>query len=81
MTYETHTLSLIVLPKGEPIYSEKATIIQIEDNLEGPFIRLLQPNTGSDGIEFDSSEWPEIADAVATMIIQCNILESGAAKE
>mgnify|MGYP000650360830 CR=1 FL=1 len=35
MTMETRITSLIVLPEGEPIFSERATIVRIEDEAGG----------------------------------------------
>ena len=42
MTMETRITSLIVLPEGEPIYSERATIVRIEDEAGGEYIVVSQ---------------------------------------
>jgi len=72
--YEISTLSLIVKPKGKPIYDEQATIIEMTDEAAGPFIRLKQCHDDSKigEIQLDPAEWTTIKQAVDTMIEICN---------
>jgi hypothetical protein len=71
--YEMTTLSVIVKPKGEPIYSERATIIEMTDEAAGPFITLRQINdeTERGEIKVDLEEWPTIQEAIGLMLIEC----------
>ena len=71
--YEITTLSLIVKPKGEPIFSERATIIEMTDEAAGPFITLRQcaDETERGEIKIDLEEWPTIQEAIGLMIDEC----------
>jgi len=72
--YEITTLSLIVKPVGEPIFNERATIIQLEDEAAGAFLVLRQINDASQTgeVRFDTEEWPKISEAIEMMITVCN---------
>ena len=72
--YEIATLSLIVKPKGEPIFCERATTIEMTDEAAGPFITIRQCNDESErgAIAIDLDEWPTIQEAVGLMITECN---------
>ena len=73
--YEITTLSLIVKPKGEPIYSESATIVEMMDEAGGPFIRILQcgDSTERGEIRIDRDEWSAIKEATDTMLAVCKL--------
>jgi hypothetical protein len=47
-----------VLPEGEPLYSEKATHIEVVDEAGGEFIEISQSETGK--IRIDPEEWLSI---------------------
>lgn len=65
MTYTAHIVAMIVAPKGQPLYSEQATRIEIQDDAAGPYIEVSQ----EDGkVRIDPAEWPELRDAIETMI-------------
>jgi len=68
MKYETKIHSLIIKPEGEPIFSERATIIGIDDEAAGIFFTIEQEggrvSDGSKKVSFESEEWPHIVDAV-----------------
>jgi hypothetical protein len=72
--YEITTLSLIVKPVGEPIFDERTTIIQLEDEADGAFLILRQINDASQPgeVRFDTKEWPKISEAIEMMITVCN---------
>lgn len=40
--YEARTLKIVVLPKGEPIFSELATQIEVMDEAAGEFVKVSQ---------------------------------------
>ena len=71
--YEITTLSLIVKPKGDPIYSDYATIVEMMDEAGGPSVRILQHNddTGTCEIRIDPDEWVAIREAADTMLAVC----------
>lgn len=62
---------IYVLPEGEPLFSEKATIVEIIDESGGDdFIQIHQiPDVGEDNVLRINSEdeWNAIAAAVADM--------------
>ena len=68
MTYHCKIHSLIIKPEGEPIFSEQATIIGIEDEAAGVFFTIEQDggkvSNHSQKVSFESAEWPHIVDAV-----------------
>jgi hypothetical protein len=67
--YSTHTLALIVKPQAEPIFSEMATIIRIEDEAAGPYVVIEQTHRTEPGkVAVDESDWPHIRDAVDHML-------------
>jgi hypothetical protein len=66
---KTITSKITVLPKGEPIFSYRATEIGIVDEAAGPFIEIRQfPENGDEkNLQFDVDEWPHIAKAVGKL--------------
>ena len=76
--YEMRTVSVMVVPKGEAIFSERATIISIADEGAGEFLKITQQsdhsNAGEQEISIEPEEWPHIKKAVEMMIGQ---IESG----
>lgn len=40
MTYETRNLSIVVVPNGETIFSERATTVSIDDEGAGEFVTV-----------------------------------------
>ena len=69
--YERRIISMIVLPKGEPIYSELATTITIEDESAGEFIKISQTTSDEVELAFDREEWLAVRDAVDLMFDMC----------
>ncbi len=61
MTMETKIYSLIVKPKGEPLFSEQATKIGVEDEAGGVFF-VIEQDGGK--IRVDESDWFFICTAV-----------------
>jgi hypothetical protein len=64
--YITRTTKITILPKGEPIFSERATHISIEDEAAGEFVAIEQTQIGK--IHIDITEWPEIKKAIDAMV-------------
>jgi hypothetical protein len=75
--YSTHTLALIVKPQSEPIFSEMATIIRIEDEAAGPYVVIEQAHRTEPGkVAVDADDWPHIRDAVDHMLSIVENIES-----
>lgn len=64
---------LTVLPEGEPIFSEMATHISIEDEACGEYVRVTQYGDKAEKGELCISpeEWPTLRDAIDDMIFEC----------
>jgi hypothetical protein len=74
--YKTHIHSLIVLPEGEPIFSEMATVVGLDDEAAGPFVTLKQYNSREDQLlAINAEEWPTIKAAIDQMIDVCKAIE------
>ena len=72
--YETICSALTILPKGEPIFSEQATIVSLQDEAAGLFVEVSQNNDGRPdrkGIAIMGEEWPTIRQAINEMMIVC----------
>ena len=66
--YETLIGSLIVVPKGEPIFSEQATVVRLQDEAAGLFVEVQQMHRNGGLIAIDPEEWPALSDAIDRMI-------------
>lgn len=78
MKYIAHTHSIMVMPRSEPIYSEQATIISLDDEAAGPFITVAQhghiDRVGK--ISITQEEWPALRKAIDEMIVLCGRIEN-----
>jgi hypothetical protein len=64
--FTTRTLKVIVMPEGDPIYSERSTTIEIDDLAAGEFI-VIRQNFGDDKehkLCFDREDWSAVKVAV-----------------
>jgi len=70
------TTAITVLPEGEPIFSEMATTVKIEDEAAGPFISIQQSsdNLYKGKVNFDEKEWPIVKEAVEELLKVCERL-------
>lgn len=68
---EVRTARVIVAPQGEPIFSELATIISIDDEPGGEFITVEQHGRDLGKIAIEVAEWPTIREVINDMIAQC----------
>jgi len=70
--YHVITTRLTVVPDGEPIFSELATHIEMQDEAAGPFVELIQigkiGEAGRNTIRIDADEWPAIRGAIDQML-------------
>lgn len=62
MSFEIKTKTTIILPKGEPIFSERATEIELCDEAGGEFLTIRQDGKYAQPgeIRIDAEEWPFI---------------------
>jgi hypothetical protein len=67
-TYETRTTKIIVGVKGEQIFSDSITEVEIIDEAAGEFLEISQDNVK---LRFDKDEWPHIRSAVNKMFKLC----------
>ena len=68
--YETRVTQMTVLPASDPIFSERATVITIEDEAGGEYIGLTQSHPDGSKVLIEANEWPLIRQAVETMLAE-----------
>lgn len=74
--YETRIVRLLVAPKADPIFSELATTITIEDEAAGEYVEVEQEGGSTDlagrrVILITPEEWPLLREAIDRMIGAC----------
>lgn len=70
MTYETRITRLTLAPKGEPIFSELATHIEIDDEAAGEFLKISQVGGAAESkaLLVNPEEWPQLKAAIEQML-------------
>ncbi len=72
MSYETRTTKVTVLFKGESLFHESATEVEIVDEAGGEFLEVSQCSDSHEGkIKIDPYEWPALKAAIDKMIKEC----------
>ena len=72
MNYETRTVKVSVAPKGEPLFHNGVTNIEIVDEAAGEFLEVTQCSDSNQGkISIEKSEWPTLRAAIDQMIREC----------
>ena len=72
MSYETRTVKIAVLMKGEPLFHESTTEVEIIDEAGGEFLEVSQCSDSYEGkIKIDPYEWLSLKDAIDKMIKEC----------
>ncbi len=71
--FRVRVTRLTVLPEGEPIFSEQATHVEIEDEAAGEFVKVTQQpgNTASaemSSIRICPTEWPAVRHAIELLL-------------
>lgn len=64
---ETRTTKMTVSKKGEPIFSESSTHIEIDDEAAGEYLKVSQLNGA---VLIEKEEWPHIKEAIDKMFEQ-----------
>jgi hypothetical protein len=65
---------MTVLPAGQPIFSETATHVEIQDEAAGEFVKVYQEGGHTDFQKFitlDKDEWLVVRDAIDRMFGEC----------
>lgn len=63
-----------IMPPGDPIFSERVTVVEINDDAGGEFVTITQDGGRSDfrkSLAFDPGEWPVVRDAIDFMVAEC----------
>ena len=71
--YIERVIKVVVLPDGEPVFSEHATEIEIQDESGGEFV-VVRQTYGSEGkneIRLTDEEWPMVRAAIDRMMARC----------
>lgn len=72
MNYETRITQITIVPEKEPLFSETATEISINDEAAGEFVVIKQSASTENGmIAITQEDWPAIRDAIDRMIKEC----------
>lgn len=70
--YATRITRVSVLPKCEPLFSEKCTVIEIDDNSAGEFLKVQQQSASTSAenqtILIDLEEWDALKHAIEFML-------------
>ena len=63
---------IVLVPDGEPLFSEMATTVEIEDEAGGEFVQVSQhggPDLGM--IQINLDEWPALRAAINRLVREC----------
>lgn len=72
--YSVRLVEIAVAPVGQPLFSEMATRISIDDEAGGEFVRVTQEGGHTDiskCIAINPEEWPVLRDAIEYMVGEC----------
>lgn len=65
------TTQVMITPPGEPIFSERAYTISIDDHGAGEFVTVCARTAPSGEVAIDKTEWPALRDAIDFMVEEC----------
>jgi hypothetical protein len=70
MDYHAIPARIIVKPLRDAMFEPLATVIELDDEAAGPFVRVSQPGAPHkvNCITLDGPEWPLIRDAIQQMM-------------
>lgn len=70
--YRTRVTRLLVVPEGEPSFSEMSTTVEIVDEAAGEFVEVAQHARADMGkIAINPQEWPVLREAIDRMVALC----------
>lgn len=65
------TTQATLAPPGEPIFSERAYTISIDDHGAGEFVTVCARAAPSGEVAIDKNEWSALRDAIDFMVEEC----------
>lgn len=66
---------IVVVPANEPLYSERATTVDITDESGGEFVEVSQHGDVSLGkIQINPEDWPKLRAAINRLVRDCRDL-------
>ena len=72
MKYTSRITQITVLPVGEPIFSERATVVSLDDESGGEFITVKQQMDMTaemnQTVAFEPEEWEEVKGVIDQML-------------
>lgn len=68
---KTRITQLTVTPDGASLFGDRSTHIEIDDEGDGEFVKVVQYSRTT-GIAIDASEWPVIRAAIDRLFEKCN---------
>lgn len=73
MIFEKRVTAMIVNVKGEPIFSDYATKVEIVDEAAGEYVEVSQG--GKEGfdrkVSISGGEWPVLREAIEQLLAEC----------
>lgn len=69
--YETRIVSVMVVPVGQPTYSEAATEVRIVAEVGSEYVEVEQEGKEVGKVCITSQEWPALREAIDRMIAAC----------
>lgn len=70
--YRIRVTRLLVVPEGEPVFSEEATTVEIEDEAGGEYVIVSQHGRIDLGkICINPEEWPALRAAINRLVRDC----------
>lgn len=74
--YVARITQVTIAPEGEPIFSEMATNICIEDDAAGEYLVLRQSTRNDGAIAINPEEWDAIKRTIENMLAEMKAHES-----
>jgi hypothetical protein len=76
MGFEKRVTAVTVCKRGEPIFSDYATRVEIVDEAAGEFVEVSQAGREGGGkISIAPPEWPELRAAIDDLLAACRETE------
>lgn len=63
---------IVVVPDGEPLFSDIATTVEIQDESGGEFVEVTQHCASEiNKIQIDPEQWPALRETINRMVKEC----------
>ena len=71
--YLIHRTQVTIIPKGDPLYSLRATVIEISDDAGGEYVKIRQQpdDSENDTVCVDAYDWPVLRTVIDAMVARC----------